>query len=238
MGRFMSPDWSAKVEPVPYAKLGNPQSLNLYAYVMNNPMTRFDADGHFGCNTDECAAIQKARNNGASQEDALRAAQAQQTNGRQPDGSFKAPTGPGSDIYKRTHGGKNKPIGEGQCVNACREFSGTPPSSQWTFTKAQYPHGRHAMELTDADIGLAIATPDSSGHYPSDSDPLGKNSAIYMGSGYGGIWVVDQWPANPDMNRPNNVPPFLHFIPNYPADNTRHPSRADNADAYYVIFGK
>ncbi len=33
MGRFMSPDWSAKVMPVPYAKLDNPQSLNLYAYV-------------------------------------------------------------------------------------------------------------------------------------------------------------------------------------------------------------
>jgi RHS repeat-associated protein len=46
MGRFMSPDWSAKVMPVPYAKLNDPQSLNLYAYVMNNPMTRFDADGH------------------------------------------------------------------------------------------------------------------------------------------------------------------------------------------------
>ncbi len=73
---------------------------------------------------------------------------------------------------------------------------------------------------------------------PSDSDPLGKNSAIYMGSGYGGIWVVDQWPANPEMNRPNNVPPFLHFIPYYSPDNTHNPSRADNADAYYVIFAK
>jgi RHS repeat-associated protein len=30
MGRFLSPDWSAKVKPVPYAKLDNPQSLNLY----------------------------------------------------------------------------------------------------------------------------------------------------------------------------------------------------------------
>ena len=29
----MSPDWSAKEEPVPYAKLDDPQSLNLYAYV-------------------------------------------------------------------------------------------------------------------------------------------------------------------------------------------------------------
>jgi RHS repeat-associated protein len=46
MGRFMSPDWSAKAEPVPYAKLDNPQSLNLYAYVRNNPMIRIDADGH------------------------------------------------------------------------------------------------------------------------------------------------------------------------------------------------
>ena len=46
MGRFMSPDWAVKAEPVPYAKLDNPQSLNLYEYVQNNPLTRFDADGH------------------------------------------------------------------------------------------------------------------------------------------------------------------------------------------------
>ena len=46
MGRFLSPDWAAKVEPVPYAKLDNPQSLNLYSYVLNNPLTRVDADGH------------------------------------------------------------------------------------------------------------------------------------------------------------------------------------------------
>ena len=48
MGRFMSPDWSVKVEPVPYAKLDNPQSLNLYAYVLNNPLSRVDPDGHCG----------------------------------------------------------------------------------------------------------------------------------------------------------------------------------------------
>lgn len=46
MGRFMSPDWSAKVEPVPYSKLDNPQTLNLYAYVGNNPLSRVDLDGH------------------------------------------------------------------------------------------------------------------------------------------------------------------------------------------------
>jgi RHS repeat-associated protein len=48
MGRFISPDWSAKAEPVPYAKLDNPQSLNLYTYVFNNPVTGVDLDGHQG----------------------------------------------------------------------------------------------------------------------------------------------------------------------------------------------
>ena len=46
MGRWMSPDWSAKIEPVPYAKLDDPQTLNLYQYERNNPLGGFDADGH------------------------------------------------------------------------------------------------------------------------------------------------------------------------------------------------
>lgn len=45
-GRFLSPDWSAKATPVPYAVLGNPQSLNLYAYVGNNPLSLADSTGH------------------------------------------------------------------------------------------------------------------------------------------------------------------------------------------------
>jgi RHS repeat-associated protein len=46
MGRFMSPDWAAKPVTVPYAKFGDPQSLNLYGYVENGPVNRIDADGH------------------------------------------------------------------------------------------------------------------------------------------------------------------------------------------------
>jgi RHS repeat-associated protein len=45
-GRFTSPDWSEKPEPVPYAKVIDPQTLNLYAYVRNNPLRSRDADGH------------------------------------------------------------------------------------------------------------------------------------------------------------------------------------------------
>lgn len=46
LGRFISADWAAKPEAVPYADLGDPQSLNLYSYVRNIPATKTDADGH------------------------------------------------------------------------------------------------------------------------------------------------------------------------------------------------
>jgi RHS repeat-associated protein len=46
MGRWMSPDWADKPEAVPYSSLDNPQTLNLYGYVGNNPLSRADADGH------------------------------------------------------------------------------------------------------------------------------------------------------------------------------------------------
>ncbi len=46
MGRWMSPDWSPVPIAVPYANLGDPQSLNLYQYVRNNPLGQADVDGH------------------------------------------------------------------------------------------------------------------------------------------------------------------------------------------------
>jgi RHS repeat-associated protein len=52
LGRWMSPDWSASVAPVPYADLANPQSLNLYGYVGNNPVTGVDPDGHMSAQMD------------------------------------------------------------------------------------------------------------------------------------------------------------------------------------------
>jgi RHS repeat-associated protein len=46
LGRFITPDWAAKPAAVPYAVLGDPQSLNLYTYVRNIPTTLIDDDGH------------------------------------------------------------------------------------------------------------------------------------------------------------------------------------------------
>jgi RHS repeat-associated protein len=52
LGRFLSPDWEDDPEPIPYALLVNPQTLNLYAYVENNPTSRADPNGH--CAEDIC----------------------------------------------------------------------------------------------------------------------------------------------------------------------------------------
>jgi RHS repeat-associated protein len=46
LGRWLSADWSSVPAPVPYANLTNPQTLNLYAMVRDNPETFADLDGH------------------------------------------------------------------------------------------------------------------------------------------------------------------------------------------------
>lgn len=50
MGRFLSPDFGGPMpdmpDAVPWADYENPQSLNLYSYVQNNPLTGTDPDGH------------------------------------------------------------------------------------------------------------------------------------------------------------------------------------------------
>jgi RHS repeat-associated protein len=49
MGRWMSPDWVVNPVPIPYADPSNPQTLNLYGYAGNNPLSNVDFDGHLDC---------------------------------------------------------------------------------------------------------------------------------------------------------------------------------------------
>jgi len=59
-GRWLSPDWSAVPAPVPYANLTNPQTLNLYGMVSDNPESFSDLDGHTSpCGLDSCPAATK-----------------------------------------------------------------------------------------------------------------------------------------------------------------------------------
>jgi RHS repeat-associated protein len=46
LGRWVSADWSATPVPLPYADLWDPQTLNLNAYVINNPKSNLDPNGH------------------------------------------------------------------------------------------------------------------------------------------------------------------------------------------------
>jgi RHS repeat-associated protein len=74
MGRFQSPDYDQLPDTVPYADFSNPQSLNLYGYAGNRPVSGADANGHDvrvcdnngQCNTVSNAAYQQAQqgNNG------------------------------------------------------------------------------------------------------------------------------------------------------------------------------
>ena len=59
-GRWLSADWSNVPAPVPYANLTNPQTLNLYAMVADDPESFADLDGHQAQGTPAC----DRRNNG------------------------------------------------------------------------------------------------------------------------------------------------------------------------------
>ena len=57
MGRFLSPDWASNPQAVPYGIYTNPQTLNLYNYMRNNPLSGIDKDGHCGGPNDPCSKV-------------------------------------------------------------------------------------------------------------------------------------------------------------------------------------
>src|SRR5581483_9860787 len=63
-GRWLSADWSNVPAPVPYANLTNPQTLNLYSMVSDDPESFADLDGHT-CPPD-CASQEQATDLGKS----------------------------------------------------------------------------------------------------------------------------------------------------------------------------
>jgi len=92
VGRWLSADWSAVPVPVPYANLTNPQTLNLYAMVHDNPETFADLDGHrnlgaliacgpdgVACSGIDSAPITESETEAAAAAAAAAAAQATQT---------------------------------------------------------------------------------------------------------------------------------------------------------------
>lgn len=62
-GRWLSSDWSAVPVAVPYANLTNPQTLNLYSMVADDPESFVDLDGHCSGPDDKTPDCQKLQNN-------------------------------------------------------------------------------------------------------------------------------------------------------------------------------
>lgn len=158
--------------------------------------------------------------------------QAERQPGRQPDGSYWAPVRPGSEIGKildLIHPSNPGPIGNGECVVACRQFSKAPPHWMWTAGEKVIiiVNGTEANNPKVAP-GTAIAT-FVNGRYPGNNDPH-KNSGIYLGPGLttnsGGFRILDQWPGSPGP-RPRDI-----------IFRGSSPDRSNNANDYYVIIVK
>jgi RHS repeat-associated protein len=73
-GRWLSADWSAVPVPVPYANLTNPQTLNLYAMVADDPESFADLDGHLAFPGAPCT-VQGCKQAGEDDQNKAKAAQ-------------------------------------------------------------------------------------------------------------------------------------------------------------------
>jgi hypothetical protein len=118
----MIPDWSSKPTPVPYADFSNPQSLNLYSYVGNNPLTRRDANGHCW---PVSTCVEKA---GKAIEAVVNKAESKAINTGNP--ALAAAVSFGANALANTAKMAMSPLTVGQATGACMGGSGCS-AGQW-----------------------------------------------------------------------------------------------------------
>jgi RHS repeat-associated protein len=189
-GRFISPDWSTKEEAVPYAKLGDPQTLNLYAYVGNNPLTSIDIDGHrslaagspqgcagngsVGCSPSEQEAFTPDANT-----------KAQQNNSS----STPKPASPqGHFEYDQKTGQMTHVLPDGSRVAVGTGYSGqgnglNNPSEQYTPNTGPIPQGSYTIEPQKDNVtGAGHKLPGSMRLDPTaDNDTHGRAGFLIHG---------------------------------------------------------
>jgi RHS repeat-associated protein len=174
-GRWLSADWSAVPEPVPYANLTNPQTLNLYAMVSDNPETFADLDGHcyvFGADNATCAsalttqaeqAAQKAAQQQAARERIARAAgnlkrnkayEKRKRKGSYKEGSDKCNELP-ADVIEQA--GLQRPRVRRKDFWGWLGFTRDPTSHEWADPTVNIPGWSAPKPVSEAQRGDVIA---------------------------------------------------------------------------------
>jgi RHS repeat-associated protein len=132
MGRFMTPDWAANPEDVPYANFGNPQSLNLYSYALNNPLKLVDIDGH---DLVVAASLQNIVNKLRTESASFNAELAAHEGPNSPNLTFTSGSTPNDVDGSPTIGNTSAPIGGGP-VTDCRDGACSPLDRPYTYKGA------------------------------------------------------------------------------------------------------
>ena len=234
------------------------ESLNRYVYVENNPLSLTDPKGTMDrpaqvlttmadlnfMHSDENSYFLEGQSPDvitdttvviASNEPPPENGEQESATGRQPDGSYVAATGPGSEISKidraADRGTPVPLVGSGECVALTSHLTGvTDHTPSWE--RGPRVVNDDGTLNTAVKPGTAVATFDKNGKYPSGDVP--KNSGTFLGpgvaSGKGSIRLMDQWNAHP----PNPANPPQSRDVRFNADAGRDVS--NNSNAYYVIL--
>ena len=169
-GRWLSADWSAVPAPVPYANLTNPQTLNLYAMVADDPESFADLDGHDPqtIQSGEKPTIDSTHDCGASSLQAAQAAVGTPGCGSQGDNSdairdamdlsdtSRFYTDPGSGItLDMSHPERNLQTAEGMLALTSLAMPVTAPAVAPAIAAISVAEGKPG----DAGLSLAAAAP-------------------------------------------------------------------------------
>ncbi|MGB6131548.1 MAG: RHS repeat-associated core domain-containing protein, partial [Acidobacteriaceae bacterium] len=152
LGRFMTPDWAAAPAAVPYAAYGDPQTLNLYDYVQNNPLTGIDATGHYSSSDPMADAEEGEQDNAAGQSNQQSQASSAGSSGN---GNSTGTPGtnktPGTNPPPKAPGDGKSPSGSTTAVGNTvdNETSGLRPESKSGQSSSQ---SLHTSKVAIADV--------------------------------------------------------------------------------------
>jgi RHS repeat-associated protein len=161
-GRWLSSDWSSTPVPVPYANLSNPQSLNLYAMVSDNPETFADLDGHFWSPDDWFSEILSTANERSQPSSA----------------TTKDSNAPSSQSPAQQQSGSTTATGDPIQNDLQKDVPGVSTVTPQPDPNLDKPHGGHQNET----FALTFKTPKEQAAFLKES---GRTGLLHKDNGFG-----------------------------------------------------